>query len=52
MEKDLIIEKIDDIAGTFNDFFTSIASNLNIPYYQDPLLLIVTKLRIELATAT
>ena len=36
MEKDLILEKNDDIAETFNDFFTSVVSNLNIPRYQDP----------------
>ena len=31
VEKDLILEKNDDNAETFNDFFTSIISNLNIP---------------------
>ena len=36
VEKDLILEKNDDIAETFNDFFTSVVSNLNIPHYQDP----------------
>ena len=36
MEKDLILEKNNDIAETFNDFFTSVVSNLNIPRYQDP----------------
>ena len=36
MEKDLILEKNDDIVETFNDFFTSVVSNLNIPRYQDP----------------
>ena len=36
VEKDLILEKNDDIAETFNDFFTSVVSNLNIPRYQDP----------------
>ena len=35
VEKDLILEKNDDIAETFNDFFTSVVSNLNIPRYQD-----------------
>ena len=38
MEKDLILEKNDDIAETLNDFFTSVVSNLNIPRYQDPLI--------------
>ena len=36
VEKDFILEKNDDIAETFNDFFTSVVSNLNIPRYQDP----------------
>ena len=36
MEKDFILEKNDDIAETFNDFFTCVVSNLNIPLYQDP----------------
>ena len=36
VEKDLILEKNDDIGETFNDFFTSVVSNLNIPCYQDP----------------
>ena len=36
MEKDLILEKNDDIGETFNDFFTSVVSNLNILRYQDP----------------
>ena len=36
VEKDLILEKNDDIAETFNDFFISVASNLNIPRYKDP----------------
>ena len=36
VEKDLILEKNDDIAETFNDFFTNVVSNLNIPHYQDP----------------
>ena len=49
VEKDLILEKNDDIAETFNDFFTSAISNLNIPRYQDPLL-IVTKPRTKLNT--
>ena len=35
MEKDLILEKNDDIADTFNDIFTSVVSKLNIPRYQD-----------------
>ena len=35
VEKDLILEKYDDIAETFNDFFISVVSNLNIPRYQD-----------------
>ena len=38
MEKNLILEKNDDIWETFNDFFTIIVSNLNIPRYQDPLI--------------
>ena len=38
VEKDLILEKNDDIAETFNDFFTSVVSNLNIPHYQDPFI--------------
>ena len=38
MEKDLILEKNDDIAEALNDFFTSVVSNLNIPRYQDPLI--------------
>ena len=38
VEKDLIPEKNDDIAETFNDFFTSVLSKLNIPCYQDPFL--------------
>ena len=33
VEKDLILEKNDDIAKTFNDFFNSIVSKLNIPRY-------------------
>ena len=36
MEKDLVPEKNDDIAETFNDFFTIAVSNLNVPRYQDP----------------
>ena len=36
VDRDLILEKNDDIAETFNDFFTSVVSNLNIPRYQDP----------------
>ena len=36
VEKDLILEKNDDIAETFNDFFISVVSNLNIPRYKDP----------------
>ena len=36
VEKDLILEKNDDIVETFNDFFTSVVSNLNILRYQDP----------------
>ena len=35
MEKDLILKKDDDIEETFNDFFISVVSNLNIPRYQD-----------------
>ena len=49
VEKDFVLEKNDDIAEIFNDFFTSVVSNLNILRYQDPLL-IVTKLRTELGT--
>ena len=37
VEKDLILEKNDDNAETFNDFFTSIISNLNILPFQDSL---------------
>ena len=36
VERDLILEKNDDIAETFNDFFTSVVSNLNIPCFRDP----------------
>ena len=36
MEKDLVPEKNDDIAETFNDFFTIAVSNLNVPRCQDP----------------
>ena len=36
MEKDLVPEKNDDIAETFNDFFPIAVSNLNVPRYQDP----------------
>ena len=36
LERDLILEKNDDIAETFNEFFTSAVSNLNISRYQDP----------------
>ena len=36
VEKNLILEKNDDIPESFNDFFTSVVSNLNIPRYQDP----------------
>ena len=38
VEKDLILEKNNDIAEIFNDFFTSVASNLNVPRYQDPFI--------------
>ena len=39
MEKDLILEKNDDIVETFNDFFfTCVISNLNVPRYQDPFI--------------
>ena len=34
VERDLILEKNDDIVEIFNDFFTSV-SNLNIPRYKD-----------------
>ena len=36
VERDLIIEKNDNIAENFNDFFTSVVSNINISRYQDP----------------
>ena len=36
--KDFILEKNDDVAVTFNYFFTSVVSKLNIPRYQDPLI--------------
>ena len=36
MEKDVILEKNDDIVETFNDFFTCVISNLNVRRYQDP----------------
>ena len=36
MEKDLTLKKEDDIEETFNDFFTSVVSNLNILRYEDP----------------
>ena len=36
LEKDLILEKNDNIVETFNDFFTSVVSNSNILRYQDP----------------
>ena len=36
VEKDLILEKNYDIVKTFNDFFTSVVSNLSILPYQDP----------------
>ena len=36
VEKDFILEKNDDIAENFNEFFVSVVSNLNIPRYQDP----------------
>ena len=35
MEKILILVKNQDIAETFNYFFTSVNSNLNIPRHQD-----------------
>ena len=38
VEKDLILEKNNDIAEIFNDCFTSVASNLNIPRYRDPFI--------------
>ena len=36
VERDLLLQKNDDIAETFNDFFTSALSKLNTPRYQDP----------------
>ena len=36
VEKDLILEKNDDIAKIFDDIFTSVVSNLIIPRYQNP----------------
>ena len=38
VEKDFILEKNDDVAETFNDFFISVVLKLNIPRYQDPLI--------------
>ena len=38
VEKDLILEKNNDTAEIFNDFFTSVASNLNVLRYQDPFI--------------
>ena len=38
VEKDLKLEKNDDIAETLNDFFTSVVSKLNILRYQDLLI--------------
>ena len=35
VEKDLILQKNDDIAETFNNFSTSVVPNLNIPRYED-----------------
>ena len=43
VEKDLILEKNVDIAETFNDFFTSVVSKLNIPRYSIPLLIVTDK---------
>ena len=43
IEKDLILEKNNDIAEIFNDFFISVGSNLNIPRYQDPWPTIFTR---------
>ena len=36
VEKDLILEKNDDIAKIFDDIFTSVVSNLIIPRFQNP----------------
>ena len=38
MGKDLILGKNVGIAGTFNDFLTSLVSKLNILRYQDPFI--------------
>ena len=38
VEKDLILEKNNDIPEVFDDFFRIVASNLNIPRYQDPFI--------------
>ena len=36
LEKDLILEKNHDIAETFNNFSSSVESNLDVLHYQDP----------------
>ena len=36
VENDLIIDQNEEIAKTFNDFFTKVVSNLNITQYGDP----------------
>ena len=43
VEKDLILQKNVDIAETFNDFFTSVVSKLNIQDYSIPLLIVTDK---------
>ena len=36
VEENLIIDQNEEIAKTFNDFFTKVVSNLNITQYEDP----------------
>ena len=38
VEKSLILEKNDDFAESFINFFTSVVYKLNIPRYQDPFI--------------
>ena len=38
VEKDLILEKNNDIPEVLDDFFRIVASNVNIPRYQDPFI--------------
>ena len=38
VQKDLILEKNDNVAEIFYVFFTNLVSKLNIPHYQDPFI--------------